>query len=71
MEGAIDSTTSMTTPPEEVDNLIQMVADEAGLKVAGLMDNAGVVNRDQPQVARGEESRNADDFEARLAALRG
>eukprot|EP00401_Gymnodinium_catenatum_P050057 CAMPEP_0117589152 /NCGR_PEP_ID=MMETSP0784-20121206/70253_1 /TAXON_ID=39447 /ORGANISM="" /LENGTH=65 /DNA_ID=CAMNT_0005390601 /DNA_START=256 /DNA_END=449 /DNA_ORIENTATION=+ len=35
MENAMDSTTSMTTPPEEVDNLIQKVADEHGLEVSG------------------------------------
>ena len=38
MESTMDSTTSMATPPDQVDQLIQMVADEAGLKLAGQLD---------------------------------
>ena len=34
MEGAMDSTTAMSTPPDQVDQLIQMVADEYGLQVS-------------------------------------
>lgn len=37
MESAMDSTTALATPPEQVDSLIQEVADAAGLEVAGMM----------------------------------
>lgn len=49
-----------------------MVADEAGLQVAGLFDNAGTVGRAKPQinVVATEESKPTNDFESRLAALR-
>jgi charged multivesicular body protein 1 len=43
MESTMENTTSMTTPPEQVDSLIQMVADEAGLVLAGKLDTAGPV----------------------------
>ncbi|DBA02069.1 TPA: hypothetical protein N0F65_000316 [Lagenidium giganteum] len=36
MEGAMSNGTSMTTPTDQVDDLIQMVADENGLKVAAV-----------------------------------
>ncbi len=49
MEGTMEATTSMTTPPEQVDQLIQMVADEAGLKVAGNLDTLGPVGNGLPQ----------------------
>ena len=49
MESTMESTTAMTTPPEQVDSLIQMVAEEAGLQVAGELDNAGPVGTTIPQ----------------------
>ena len=49
MEGTMEATTSMTTPPEQVDQLIQMVADEAGLKVVGNLDTLGPVGNGLPQ----------------------
>lgn len=45
----MDASTSMSTPPEQVDNLIQMVADEAGLAVGFSLDNAGPVGTSVPQ----------------------
>ncbi|KAJ0409923.1 hypothetical protein P43SY_005817 [Pythium insidiosum] len=41
MEGAMSNGTSISTPVDQVDDLIQMVADENGLKVAGQLDSAG------------------------------
>jgi charged multivesicular body protein 1 len=38
MESTMDSTTAMSTPPDQVDQLIQMVADEAGLKIKDQLD---------------------------------
>ena len=43
MESAMESTTGNLTPPDEVDNLIHMVADEAGLTLSGQLDSAGPV----------------------------
>lgn len=42
MESTMDATTMMSTPPEQVDQLIQMVADEAGLKVKDSLDASSV-----------------------------
>eukprot|EP00286_Rhodomonas_abbreviata_P000504 CAMPEP_0181287926 /NCGR_PEP_ID=MMETSP1101-20121128/54_1 /TAXON_ID=46948 /ORGANISM="Rhodomonas abbreviata, Strain Caron Lab Isolate" /LENGTH=186 /DNA_ID=CAMNT_0023392003 /DNA_START=1 /DNA_END=561 /DNA_ORIENTATION=- len=72
MESTMESTTSMTTPPEEVDNLMKMVADEAGLELAGQLDTPG-----SNEVATGSSAAvetkadPASELEARLAALRG
>lgn len=49
MESTMESTTAMTTPPEQVDSLIQMVAEEAGLQIAGELDNAGPIGKGMPQ----------------------
>mmetsp|Transcript_1493 Transcript_1493/g.2390 ORF Transcript_1493/g.2390 Transcript_1493/m.2390 type:complete len:196 (+) Transcript_1493:154-741(+) len=43
MEETMDATTAMSTPPEQVDSLIQEVADHAGLKLEGMLDSAGPV----------------------------
>lgn len=69
MESTMESTTSMTTPPEEVDSLIQMTADEAGLKLSSQMESAfsGPVKNN---TAASEKDKAANDLEARLAALR-
>lgn len=42
MESTMDATTMMSTPPDQVDQLIQMVADEAGLKVKDSLDSSAV-----------------------------
>ena len=69
MEGTISNTTSISTPEEQVDELIQMVADENGLEVAGQLDSAGVVSTKLP-VEKQEEKSTNNDLAARLAALR-
>ena len=70
METAMESSTSMSTPPEQVDALIQMVADEAGLQVGGMLDNVGVVGKGLPEKKEEVKAAPANDLEARLAALR-
>jgi charged multivesicular body protein 1 len=50
METTMQSTTAMSTPPEQVDALIQLVADEAGLMLGAEVDSAGMVGRTVPQV---------------------
>lgn len=72
MEGAMSSGTAMTMPGAQVDDLIQMVADENGLQIAGQLDSAGVVGAHgmkeaSPAVA---EKKAQDDLSMRLAALR-
>ncbi|GBG28184.1 Charged multivesicular body protein 1 [Hondaea fermentalgiana] len=66
MTEAMDSTTAGVTPESEVSELIQMVADEHGLQVAGDLDDAGVVSTKTPAA---KETEGASDLEARLAAL--
>ena len=44
----MEATTSLSTPPEDVDKLIQMVADEHGLKVSTQMDSIGNVGTSVP-----------------------
>lgn len=76
MENAMSSSTAMSTPQEQVDDLIMMVADEAGLELGQELDDAGPVSNKVPAakpaaastapVAAGEE----DELANRLAALR-
>lgn len=68
MEGAMDQTTGSMTPENEVSTLIQMVADENGLEVAGQLDAAGEVGSSMP--AQAEATSAESDLESRLAALR-
>lgn len=72
MENAMSDSTAMSTPQEQVDGLIQMVADEAGLELGEQLDDAGPVSNKVPAAAAaapaaaGEE----DELANRLAALR-
>ena len=69
MEGAMEATTSSSTPADEVDKLIGMVADEAGLDAGLLLQEAGDVGTAPVPVKQAEKEKE-DDLEARLAALR-
>ncbi|CAG0878576.1 unnamed protein product [Darwinula stevensoni] len=66
MEGAMSQTTTTTVPQNEVDNLMQQVADEAGLEL----------NMELPQGETGsvgvstQASVEQDDLSQRLARLR-
>jgi division protein CdvB (Snf7/Vps24/ESCRT-III family) len=51
MDSTMQSTTAMSTPPDQVDALIQLVADEAGLQLGAQVDSAGTVGRVIPQAA--------------------
>ncbi|OQS01746.1 charged multivesicular body protein 1b-2 [Achlya hypogyna] len=70
MESAMNSTTAGATPTDQVDDLIQMVADENGLVIAGQLDNAGAVGTELPVQASAAPASKVDDLSARLAALR-
>jgi len=66
MDTAIDNTTAATTPESEVSELMQMVADEHGLALAGELDEAGIVSTKTPA----SKNKNTEsDLEARFAAL--
>ena len=54
MEGTMNSTTAISTPSEQVDELIQMVADENGLQVAGQLDSIGKIKGSGAPVATQE-----------------
>eukprot|EP01103_Thecamoeba_quadrilineata_P018403 TRINITY_DN6981_c0_g1_i1.p1 TRINITY_DN6981_c0_g1~~TRINITY_DN6981_c0_g1_i1.p1 ORF type:complete len:201 (+),score=51.51 TRINITY_DN6981_c0_g1_i1:24-605(+) len=65
VDQAISRSTLQSTPKEEVDNLICQVAEEYGLEVAGQF---GIVPTEKVATAVAESE---DDFESRLARLRG
>ena len=60
MESTMEATTAMTTPPEQVDSLLQMVAEEAGLQLAGELDNAGPVGTGAPVQAQAAPGSSSD-----------
>ena len=79
IEGAMNSSTTTTMPEEEVDTLMQMVADEHGLKMkdvfqaaAGSDISAGGSAGAQTAtpMAAGASSSTDDDLEERLRKLR-
>lgn len=72
MENAMSSSTAQSTPQEQVDGLIQMVADEAGLELGEQLDNAGPVSSKVPSKPATEqaETDGEDELANRLAALR-
>ncbi|KAJ1915109.1 hypothetical protein IWQ60_008562 [Tieghemiomyces parasiticus] len=72
MEGTMSSTTALTTPREDVDQLMQQVAEEHGLE---LNQKLGVPSDALPAVpesrqAVAAEASPADDLNERLARLR-
>lgn len=69
MEDAMGSATTLSTPKDQVDLLIQQVADEAGLEITDQLANAGSVPSSigTPSVA---SSTNEEQLSRRLAALR-
>ena len=69
MEGTMNATTAMSTPAEQVDDLIGRVADEHNLALGEAFTQAGPVGKKVPQTGEAEKP-VADDLEARLANLR-
>lgn len=72
MENAMGDSTAMSTPQEQVDGLIQMVADEAGLELGEQLDDAGPVSNKVPAkpAAEAAAAEGEDELASRLAALR-
>lgn len=72
MEGAMNATTATSTPAEQVDTLITMVADENDLVLTDAFVEAGPIGKKAPQLNEPEPKKEvvANDLEARLANLR-
>merc|ERR1712224_817113 len=71
MEGTMNATTATSTPAEQVDTLIEQVADANNLVLDEAFASAGPVGRKTPIVKESAEAKPiADDLEARLAKLR-
>ena len=69
MEGSMNATTATSTPAEQVDSLIHMVADQNQLELGDAFSQAGPVGKKQPALKEPEQP-VADSLEARLANLR-
>lgn len=70
MEDSMSSAMTLTTPQEQVDDLIHQIAEESGLEV---MDQLNQLPAGATSVVGGESSRNQekeDQLSRRLAALR-
>lgn len=77
MEGTMNATTATTTPAEQVDDLIMMVADENDLELGEAFREIGAVGNKVPMQKNKADAGNqrvavaeADSLEARLANLR-
>mmetsp|Transcript_10946 Transcript_10946/g.18172 ORF Transcript_10946/g.18172 Transcript_10946/m.18172 type:complete len:118 (+) Transcript_10946:535-888(+) len=70
MDQAMNATTANTTPVDQVDDLVKMVADENNLELGEAFSDLGPVGKiKEPE--KKEEVVAEDDLEARLANLRG
>lgn len=70
MEGAMNATTATSTPAEQVDDLIMMVADSNNLELGEAFSEMGPVGKKVPK-EKEEVAPEADSLELRLANLRG
>jgi len=64
IEGAMSQSTSLSTPADQVDLLIQQVADEHGLEISGQLGTA------VPSNATGNPLAEQDELSSRLAKLK-
>jgi len=69
MEGTMNATTATTTPAEQVDSLIMMVADENNLELGEAFSEIGPVGNKVPE-SKESVAPEANSLEARLANLR-
>jgi len=69
MENAMTSTTASATPADQVDGLIHMVADEAGLELGDAFEEIGPVGKKVPEKKEEAKVPEKVGLEARLAAL--
>lgn len=69
MESTMNATTATSTPAEQVDDLIAMVADENNLELGEAFAEMGPVGQKIPQPKEKVQA-ESDDLEARLAKLK-
>jgi len=69
MEGAMNATTATSTPSDQVDDLIMMVADKNNLELGDAFSDIGPVGKTEHEEEKPVDE--ANDLEARLANLRG
>lgn len=69
MEGTMNATTATSTPAEQVDTLIEQVADSNNLELGEAFSQAGPISKKEPTLKE-QEKPVQDDLEARLANLR-
>jgi len=69
MEGAMNATTATSTPSDQVDDLIMMVADKNNLELGDAFSDIGPVGKTETEAEK--PAAEANDLEARLANLRG
>jgi len=69
MEGAMNATTATSTPSDQVDDLIMMVADKNNLELGDAFSDIGPVGKTEHEEEKPVVE--ANDLEARLANLRG
>ncbi|WWC57632.1 uncharacterized protein I303_100164 [Kwoniella dejecticola CBS 10117] len=68
MESTMSDTTALTTPQDQVDNLMQQVADEAGLEIQHGLGEASVPNKEPaPTQAQSESSLGNKEEDGKLA----
>merc|ERR1712003_155939 len=81
MQGVMNSTTATTTPVDQVDSLIQYVADTNNLELGEAFTEAGPIGNKVPSLKQPAEQQQqqiqqpvaisaTDDLEARLNSLR-
>ena len=71
MEATMNSTTAVSTPAEQVDELIGKVADENNLQLGDAFAEAGPIRKETPQIKQpANKDSVTDDLESRLANLR-
>ena len=71
LEGSMNATTATSTPVNQVDSLIELVADENQLELGDAFQKAGI-GKQTPTLQQPAEPQTADpnSLEARLANLR-
>lgn len=72
MEGAIGQSTAVTTPEDEVNNLMSQVADEHGLDIREQLNGELQIKNTNLTATKAEEKQvEEDSLEAKFAQLRG
>merc|ERR1711862_413930 len=67
IEGTMNVTTATSTPVDQVDELITMVADQNNLELGEAFSEIGSVGKKQEAAAPAEEKPATEDLESRLA----